>query len=157
MRSTFLGVTFLLVTFLLATTTASTGEIRPAEQFVRTLKNAKEWELFSLDPSVKTDKDGFHGYKVLGKTTVKDPETLKGLFAAFKQGTEKGDAGDFKPRHGIRFTIGATTMDLLVCSPAKVYRKDTFDAEFRISKSPQAAFDKVLKAAGVELAKPVEK
>src|SRR5262249_1464451 len=133
----------------------------PGRYFARILGDAKELELFSIDPSAGSDKGGFHGHKILGKTTVKDAETVKTLVAAFKKGVEDsekpGPRMDFSPRHGIRFVLRDTTVDVLLCSPTIVYYNDRKGTDFTIAKSPQAVFDKVLKAAGVELAKPPAK
>ena len=160
MRSTLLAATFVTMSFFLAAMNATPGEVPPDRYFLRILGSARELEVSSLDPSAKDEKDGFHGYKVLGKTTVKDPETVKALVAAFKKGVEESGgaaAKDFEPRHGVRFVLNKTTVDLLLCSRTKVYYNGLKGADFVIAKSPQAAFDRVLKAAGVELAKPAEK
>jgi hypothetical protein len=159
MRLTILVASLLSLALLVAWQPAQSGEVPPGRYFAKTLKGAKELEVYSLDPAT-ADKDGFHGYKVLGKITIKDADKLKALVAAIQTGVEeaeKGKAADFEPRHGIRFVLNKTTVDLLVCSRTKVYYNDMKGTDFAISKSPQDAFDKVLKAAGVELAKPAAK
>jgi hypothetical protein len=148
---------FLFLFCLLGVRPAASGEIPPGRYVLQLLERAKEMELYSIDPSVNDDKHGFHDYKVLGKTTIKDAATLKVLVAAFESGIEKAKVEKFEPRHGVRFKLSTTTIDLLLCSPTKVYYNDKKGTSFNISSSPQAAFDNVLKAAGVQVAKPVEK
>jgi hypothetical protein len=142
--------------------TASAEEVLPSKHLVSILEKATELELFSLDPATRNEKDGFHGYKVLGKTTVKDADTRKLLVAAFKKGVEEDTkvANCFIPRHGVRLKIDKTTVDLVICFECAVvhqYYDNNTGPGFAISKSPQPAFDKVLKDAGVPLPKPPEK
>ena len=57
------------------------------------LQNAKEIEVLSLDPRVR-DAKGFHNYKVIGKTAVKDEATRKKVVAALvKAVNEAGGYG----------------------------------------------------------------
>src|SRR5262249_35300364 len=120
-----------------------------------------EWELYSLDPSRLTEppKDGFHGWKVLGKTTVKDADTRKTLLAALEKGAKDNDgkvAGCFNPRHGIRVKAGDKTIDLVICFEcfsASVFTGDEKSGSFLTTGSPQPALDKVLTDAKVPLPK----
>src|SRR5262249_37945696 len=71
------------------------------------VEKAEEIELLSIDPArpVEKPKTDFHGWKVLGKTVIKDAEVRKKLVAAMKKGVEetKGQVAIcFNPRHGIR-------------------------------------------------------
>src|SRR5437762_2765392 len=71
------------------------------------LEQAGQIELLSLDPARQKEKpkDDFHGWKVLGKTIVKDATVCQRLVAALKKGVRdnKGIAAAcFNPRHGIR-------------------------------------------------------
>src|SRR5262249_56401493 len=89
-----------------------------ADRRVTYREKAKELELYSLARSERGVKDGFHGWKVLGSTTVKDAETVKKLAAAFKKGVEENNgivAACFNPRHGIRLTHDGKTVDLVIC------------------------------------------
>jgi len=125
------------------------------------LEKADKFELLSLEPEHLKEKpaDGFHGWKVLGRTTVKDAETRKTLLAAFEKGVEenKGEvARCFDPRHGIRATHGDKTVELVICF--ECYQVKAFAGEgalkgFLVTGSPQPAFDKVLTDAKVPLAK----
>jgi ketosteroid isomerase-like protein len=131
------------------------------------LDGAEELELYSLDPQESLDerkrdpKSGFHGYKVLGKTTVKDATTRKKLVASLKQGVDDNYgavAGNcFDPRHGIQVTHKDMTMDFVICfqcSWVYMYESDKDqNGSFMITPTPQADFDKVLSDAKVPLAK----
>jgi hypothetical protein len=125
------------------------------------LEKADKFELISLDPEYQKEKpaDGFHGWKVLGRTTVKEADVRKTLLAAFEKGVEenKGEvARCFDPRHGIRATRGDKTVDLVICF--ECYQVKAFAGEgdlkgFLVTGSPQPAFDKVLTDAKVPLPK----
>src|SRR5438270_721857 len=119
-------------------------------------------ELLSLDPKLLTEKpkDDFHGWKVLGRTTVKDDATRKKLAADLATAAESSEglaAACFNPRHGLRVTRNGKTVDFVICFECwqvKVYEGDKADG-FLITDTPQPAFDKVLRDAGVTLpAKP---
>jgi hypothetical protein len=135
------------------------------------LEKAAEWELLALDPNTdrKPDpKDAFRGWKILGKTTVKDADTRKALLAALDKGIadhaekrrkelEKGllrESGCFQPRHGLRATASGQTVEVLICfecDPVYFYFGERRGA-VATDESPQGAFDKVLKDAGVSIA-----
>jgi len=81
---------------------------RLAPEGAATLDRADELEVPSLDPMKPTDKskDDFHGYKVLGETTVRKDDRkaiLDGLKAGLKE-SDGGLADTFTPRHGLRAT-----------------------------------------------------
>ncbi len=137
------------------------------------LEGATEWELFALDPYVdvkkeKVDpKDTFRKWKVLGKTPVKG-DTRKSLLAVLDKGIaeederlrkerEKGllsETGCFQPRHGIRAKVGEQSVEVLICfecRPVYFYLGERRGQSIT-NESPQNAFDKVLKDAGVSLA-----
>ena len=125
------------------------------------LHKADAIELYSLDPSRPKDKpkDDFRGWRVLGKTTVKDADTRKAMVAAFLKGVEdnKGIAANcFNPRHGIRATHDGKSVDLVICFECMqvqgyLDKSEKSDVHFLVTKTPQDAFDKVLKAAKVPL------
>ena len=54
------------------------------------LERAEQFELLSSDPRRRDEvpEDGFHGWRVLGKTVERHAETRKKLGAAFRQGVE---------------------------------------------------------------------
>lgn len=123
------------------------------------LDKAGEFELISLDPVRPREKpkDAFHGWKVLGKTTVKDAETRRSLIAAFAKGVEENKgivAACFNPRHGIRASHDGKTVDFVICFECfsvQAFMGDKSDKGFLITRSPEALFNKVLREAKVAL------
>src|SRR5262249_10825875 len=115
MRSKLLFLIPLVIVFV-AGPTAGQDKKDPFEKFKQLPKEAKavleqaeQLELYSLDPTdgmlpKEKEKDGFHGWKVLGKTQIKEAETLKKVRAALDKGIaeSEGVAACFRPRHGIR-------------------------------------------------------
>src|SRR5262249_61445839 len=98
------------------------------------LDKADSFEVYSLDPALQLppkdkeapkdkaddkdkDKDKFHGWKVLGKTTVKDKDK-KDLLEALQKGIKDNDgvaAAGFIPRHGLRAKYDGKTADPAIC------------------------------------------
>jgi hypothetical protein len=126
-------------------------------------------ELLSLEPATSrlscakaddTSGDGacFHGWQVLGRTTVAPRPSQRALVAALDAGIAGSDGGIaicFQPRHAIRAVRGKSTVDLLICFECLsmiAYVDGVVTDRVPISPSPQAHFDGVLKAAGVTLA-----
>jgi hypothetical protein len=132
----------------------------PAEQTMAILEKATQFDLYSLEPAtegkVEKNKKTFHGWEVLGKTTVKDGKTRKELLDALQK---KGDVAKcFDPRHGIRASHGGKSVDLVICFRCgQIYvfpdGKGERAATLTISDTSQPVFDRVLKAAKVPLAK----
>jgi hypothetical protein len=135
----------------------------------RQLDKADGFELYSLEPGQQLDKDGkviepkdgFHGYRVLGKTEVKLDDRKK-LADALRLGVEDNSgavAGCFIPRHGVRLTDDKKTVELVICFQClsvQVFVDGKKSDGFLVTHEPQAAFDAVLKAAGVKLPKPAK-
>jgi hypothetical protein len=150
-----------VVTWLMVVLPASS--LRADEGPVKALEAAEQFDLYSLNPEQRDEKEGFHGWKVLGKTTIKDAATRKQLIEAFKKSVadNKGMAAFcFIPRHGIRLTKDGKTLDLVICfqcMQVKDYVSETAGKGFLITASPQPVFDKVLMDAGVALPKGAEK
>jgi hypothetical protein len=122
------------------------------------LDKADRFELLSLDPTRQKEKpkDDFHGWKVLGKTEVKDAAARKNVVAALYKGIADSDgsvAACFNPRHGIRATHDGKTVELVICY--ECLSMQAFLGETRSSalttRSPQKTFDEVLRAAKVPL------
>jgi hypothetical protein len=137
----------------------------PAGEFPADIKTALEkadtWELYSLDPQFHKDppKEAFHGFGVLGKTTVKDAAARKKMLAAMEKGA-KDNGGEvaacFNPRHGIRIKSGDKTLDLVICFECAQVKDFTGDKEghgYLTTRSPQPTLDKVLTDAKVPLPK----
>jgi hypothetical protein len=157
------SVLFTLLALVMASASLRADTI-PAE-LQAILEKGEQFELLSLNPDPRQEKaeDGFHGWKVLGKTTVKDAEARKKLLAAFKKGVEENTgfvAGCFNPRHGIRVTQDGKTTDFVICfecAQVKVFVGDKEEKGFLITASPQSVFDGVLKEAKVPLAEKPKK
>lgn len=139
----------------------ASGNALPASVH-KALLEAENWELYSLDPNFDYEEapDRFQGWKVLGKTTVKDPSSREPLLTALVKGIgENRDtkSGCFWPRHGIRVVQGDKTIDLAICFQCMYLHIHGIDgAEGRqglcTSRSPEPVFDSVLKKAGMSLA-----
>jgi hypothetical protein len=120
------------------------------------LETAEEFQLLSLDPDKDSERDGFHGYKVLGMTRIKAGAPRAELVRALKKGAaeEEGfEAICFQPRHGLRVIRQGKTADFLICFEClnvAVFMGDKGDS-FRTTKSPKPVFDKALKDAGIPL------
>jgi hypothetical protein len=131
------------------------------------LEKAEQLELLSLDPAVEGVKaaEGFHGWKILGKTVVKDASTRKQILTALDKGIAESDGNGakcFDPRNGIRAKRGNKTVDLVICFECGwiyVFHGDKEDRQgvAVTTGTPQAVLDKVLKEAKVPLPKPAKK
>jgi hypothetical protein len=145
---------------------AGVGFVRGAEKKMpddvkAVLEKPDSLELFSLEPNDEDKSDkGFYGWKVLGKTEIKDAEGRKKVVDALLKGVSDSDgtvARCFIPRHGLRAKQGDKTVELVICfecAQIKTYtgKDDNKPAGATVTKSPEATFDGVLKAAGVPLA-----
>jgi hypothetical protein len=157
------SVLFTLLALLLASASVSADTIPDELQTI--LEKGEQFELLSLSPGYRQVKpeDAFHGWKVLGKTTVKDTEARKKLVAAFKKGVEENKgivAACFNPRHGIRVTQDGKTTDFVVCfecAQVQVFAGDKQEKGLLITNSPPSVFDSVLKEANVPLAEKPKK
>lgn len=122
------------------------------------LEQADGFELLSLSPDYQQQaaKGDFHGYRVLGKAVVTDPETRKKLVSTFQRGVAENQgmiAACFNPRHGIRVTRNGKREDFVICFEcAQVQAYGAVEAHFLISSSPKALFDSMLRHAGISLA-----
>ena len=115
----------------LSITTANAGEKKKDAKkdgefptVLSKLAKAKSIQLLSLDPSVEKEKDdakSFHGWKVLGATTVIDMKKIKTktqvLNAIFKGVKDSNGeiAKCFIPRHGIAAVVDKESIELVVC------------------------------------------
>jgi len=129
------------------------------DQAKAVLDKASEYTLYSLEPSEKADgENALHGWKVLGKTTVKEAEARKKLLSALEKNIAEGKRGAkcFDPRHAIRATLDGKAVDLLICFECGwvyVYHDGKQLARLEMDTAGQPDFDKVLRDAGVPLAK----
>ncbi len=129
------------------------------EKTLAALEQAEKFELLSLYPypPEKKSPTDFHGWKVLGRTQIKDKQTREQLIAAFKRSVEENDgyaAACFDPRHGIRVQYQGKTVDWVICcecAQVREYMDDDMQSGFLTSGSVKTVFNKVLREAGVEL------
>jgi hypothetical protein len=116
-------------------------------------------ELYSLEPTRdEKAKDHFHGWKVLGKTIVKDDTERKSLLGVAGTIGPGYGARCFDPRHGIRVSSGDKSIDLIICFECSwVYihfiGKDDDRLRLIIGRDQQPALDKILTDAKVPLPK----
>jgi hypothetical protein len=137
---------------------------------VRQLEKATSFELYSLEPMADPDThepdydpngpgERLHGWRILGKTAVRDEPTRRKLIDALKEGMERDGVGAkcFDPRHAIRRMAGGQPVDLLICfecGNVALFRGETRVGGYpNVARSVQSVFDEVLKEAGVPLAK----
>jgi len=157
------GVLFIYSLLLAGCTASGSGNTIP-RNVMAVLQNADTFELLSLDPESGPDKQSeavknpFHGWAILGKTTIQDSEIRKQLNSALEQGVAEGRAGApcFDPRHGIHAVRSGRAVDLVICFECGhiyVYFDDAQDATIRTAGSPEPTLDRILKGAGVPLAK----
>jgi hypothetical protein len=133
------------------------------EAVTAALDKAESIELYSLDPNNPTEKPkdgGFHGWKVLGKTTVTKDAKERSLKALYK-GIADNDgkvAACFIPRHGVRVTHDGKTFDLVICF--ECLQIQVFEGDKRsgvlVTRGPQPTLDKILTDAKVPLPKQRE-
>jgi hypothetical protein len=101
--------------------------------------------------------ESFHGYPVLGKVEVTDPQERKRLVAALKEGTgpEGTQGGCFCPRHAIRAVQKGRTFDYVICFQCHGV-EEYVDGKRKPSRafynSVKPAFDQPLTDAGIPIA-----
>jgi hypothetical protein len=126
------------------------------------LDKADQIVLYSLEPDErKKVKDGFHGWQILGQTTIKEAAVRSQILTSVYQGTAKSDGNGakcFDPRHGIRATVNGKTVDLVICFECHwvyvYYDSDENRQHVAVTtRDPQTVLDKALKNAGVPLPK----
>ena len=112
-------VRFLIPILALATTlmvgcTGKSADSKIPESARAALEKADRFELLSIDPDRQQEKtkDDFHGWKVLGKTQIKDADTRKKLVAALKKGVGRMMA----------VPPGASTRDTASARPTRARR-----------------------------------
>lgn len=156
MRLASLVSVFALVV-LLQPARAADKENKLPDEVQAVLDKADEVEVLSLDPDKPKDKpkDDFHGYKVLGKTTVKKDDKKAVVEAICKGIADSGlkTALCFNPRHGLRATHDGKTVELVICFEClfvEVFPGDRC-SNVRTTSTPQKVFDKVLTDAKVPL------
>jgi hypothetical protein len=124
------------------------------------LQEADQIELLSLDPRQSDNgslKDGFHGWKVLGKTMIENADTKKSVISALERGFAEGSnpAKCFNPRHAIHASHNEKTVDIIICFECRqflIYLDNQQGEYLLIGASPEPVLDKALTEANVRLA-----
>ena len=158
MKRTHLGLALLL----LAANAPIQAQDKPTSKDLKPLfEKATAIDVYSLDPGADDKqpdpKKGFHGWKILGKTAVRDATQRKKLIEALYNGIAASDgqaARCFNPRHGIRVTVDGKTVDVVLCFECLQARFVVGDASQieTTTSTPEKFFDEVLTKAGVPLA-----
>ena len=134
-----------------------TGDPLPAE-VIAVIEKARTFEIISIDPVREPGINGpYHGFRILGRTEVKSKRLRNSLIASLTKGMK--DAGEasylcFEPRHAIRAVTPERSVDVLICFECLQVEAHLGTTRYRLrtTRSPEPAFDKVLKDAGVPLA-----
>lgn len=143
---------------LLMPLTALAGELPAPLQ--ATLEKGGEFHLFSLRPARVEKTDGalhFHGWEVIGRTSVRDEAQRKKLVAALKTGVEENQgigAACFRPRHGIRITEQGKTTDFIICFECfqvQVVVDGLPQKAVLVTRTPESSFNEALKQAKLPL------
>jgi hypothetical protein len=151
-----------VVCFFLMTATGAQDkkpENKLPDPVLKALEKATALEVYSINGE-KRDKDGWHGWKLLGQKTVKKAADRRAVAAALKKGIEDGKNGArcFIPRHGVRATHEGTTYDLVICFECNwVYIYTDASDKPTVLVTTDAAekvLNKLLTDAKVPLAKP---
>ena len=124
------------------------------------LANADRFELLSLNPDGGPTREPGHfwGWGVLGSATVETPGTRDEVVVALERGIAENEgwvAACFDPRHGIRASREGATVELVVCfecAQVYIYPNGKWAGSVLITGSPEPVFDRILSAAGVQLA-----
>lgn len=120
------------------------------------LSQARDIELLSIEPAPESSSNGgFHGYRVLGKTLLKEVTVRKSLVESFTRAMEGTIVPTrcFIPRYGIRATHSGKTVEMLICFECSQFY--VYDAlgnsskRFWVNQTPRSVFDKVLQDAGI--------
>lgn len=126
------------------------------------LDAAEDVVLYSIDPGEPgkprdpEQRGGFHGYEILGKTTLGKAAIRRRVRSAIETGIAESDgvSGCFRPRHGLRARHDGKTLDLLICFECLSIKVVVGDEQSFVwtSQSPQKTLDRVLREAGATLA-----
>lgn len=165
------AVSFGMILGMASALPAEAADQQLNDQVKAILDKASELELFSLYPEEKLDKadtaKALLGWKILGKSTVKDAETRKKLVDAVEQDIANTGkfAECFEPRHAIRATHEGKTVTVLICFKCRSMEVSVTDSEgaslggqtFRgIDTGSGSLLDKLLRDAKVSSTKPTE-
>lgn len=134
------------------------------EPYAGILAESDVWTIYALDPYPHevppAEGRNFHGYNVRGEAELADSATRAEVAAALVAGMEANEgmvAACFDPRHGIRATTAAGTVDLVICFEClQVYVYEPTDERRRgmelTTSDPKQTFNRVWRASGLDIA-----
>lgn len=120
-----------------------------------------ELMLYSIDgtkePVQPIDGEAFHGYPVLGKLTITDPDDRQKIMAALDQCIAESNVDTafcFWPRHGLHLVRKGKTIEYTICFEClQMFVSDGADPRMvPMTKSPQELFNSYLKKAAIPIA-----
>ena len=149
--------------FLLWTLQASAGDMLASrievERLQRALSQPGQVELLSLDPNTDCLSDCWHGWQVLGQTTLTDAGFQHALAGELSQWVAAPEpeyiALCFNPRHGVRWTTEGTIWSFVVCfecGETRVYANEQAVGSLHLFDRASGPWDAILRASGLPLA-----
>lgn len=112
--------------------------------------------MYSLDPrqSDVVGQDDFHGYKILGRKEVTDPNDRSGLLGKLADSIRQNPgevAACFNPRHGLRYKEDNMQVDFLICFECMSGRAyGTNDGSFLLTRTGNEEFNAFLVKHGMQ-------
>jgi hypothetical protein len=98
----------------------------------------------------------FHGFGILGKAEIADPNEQRALLQALARGASENDdyaAACFNPRHALHVEQNGQSLDFTICFECLQVETQGFEpGGFFTSASPQPAFDQSLQTHHLPLA-----
>jgi hypothetical protein len=128
------------------------------------LRQATALELLALSfdapttPELLADPQRFHGFEVLGRTTVTDEATRTQALDLIGRACRENDgmiAACFSPRHGVRAVHGGRTVDLVICFECyslHVYADGALAQYGDLARSQEPELSALYRAAGLPIA-----
>jgi hypothetical protein len=122
-----------------------------------------EWDFVSKKPP--QDAELLHGYLVLGKIKIQEPDSVKEIFSAVRKdlAAPGPPAACFWPRHAVRVVEKGKTVDYVICFQCfqcngyEVTVGDKLVTTSRpIGRTSQPILNRYLRAAGVPLSPGAE-
>lgn len=81
-------------------------------------ESATTFEVMAVDPgSQAAAAEDFHGHRIVWRTLVTDPAVQERILGVVNGGISRfaTQARCFNPRHGVRVSRGARTVDIVIC------------------------------------------
>lgn len=120
------------------------------------LHGADSFQVLALEPEHGEEPapgaETFHGYQVLAKGDVADPEARERIVDIVNAGVRKGgtQAKCFNPRHGVHSVRGGRTVDIVICYECSALEVvEDGRATTLPTGDVQADLDEAFRAAGV--------